>query len=102
MDKQDSDDAKHQAGNQLHYDAIKPEVDGEHAVLVKPDGLWDGFMYQEDIFKHKIPQIHTRAGIRLWGSFLCRRSPVRQTHLGLSGREGSLGEGKRSTGDKWE
>ena len=32
MDKQGSDNAKDQAGNQFHDDTIEPEVDREHAV----------------------------------------------------------------------
>ena len=40
MDKQGSDYTKHQARNQLHDDAVEPEVDSEHAVWVKPAGLW--------------------------------------------------------------
>ena len=40
VDKQGSDNAKDQAGNQLHDDAIQPEVDREHAVRVEPGGLW--------------------------------------------------------------
>ena len=34
VDKQGSDNPKHQAGNQLHDDPVEPEVDGEHT------GLW--------------------------------------------------------------
>ena len=98
VDKQGSDNPKHQAGNQLHDDAVEPEVDGEHAVRVHPSGLRKGNMNQR-IFKHDLPQTHTRA--EMWSSSLCVCSSVRQTHLGLSGREGSLG-GKRSTEDKWE
>ena len=41
MDKPGSDQTKHQAGNQLHDDAVEPQVDGEHAGGAKPCGLWD-------------------------------------------------------------
>ena len=40
MDKEGGENSQNQAGNQLHDDAVEPEVDGEHAVWVKPAALW--------------------------------------------------------------
>ena len=39
QDKQGSDNAKHQTGDQLHDHAVKPEVESEHAGGAQPGGL---------------------------------------------------------------
>ena len=39
MDKQSSDNPKHETRNQLHDNAVEPEVDREGGVLVEPRGL---------------------------------------------------------------
>ena len=39
VDKQSSDNPKHETRNQLHDNTVEPEVDREGGVLVEPRGL---------------------------------------------------------------